>query len=57
MFYDRFILGKWVAAEGRVYESFSADNVITAKQLEQKLAENKLMTAVVGVDYGGNGSA
>ena len=57
VFYDRFILGKWVAAEGRVYENFSAENVITAKQLEQKLAENKLITSVVGVDYGGNGSA
>lgn len=57
VFYDRFILGEWVAAEGRVYDSFSAENIITSQELERKLAENKLITAVVGVDYGGNGSA
>ncbi|MDE6726953.1 MAG: PBSX family phage terminase large subunit [Oscillospiraceae bacterium] len=57
VFYDRFILGEWVAAEGRVYESFSADNVISSKELERRLSENRLITAAVGVDYGGNGSA
>lgn len=57
VFFDRFILGDWVAAEGRVYEGFSAENVISSKELEQKLAENGLITAVAGVDYGGNGSA
>lgn len=57
VFYDRFILGKWVAAEGRVYESFSAENVISPVVLEERLAENKLITAAIGVDYGGNGSA
>ncbi len=57
VFYDRFILGKWVAAEGRVYEGFSAENFISSRELEKRLAENKLITAAVGVDYGGNGSA
>ena len=57
VFYDRFILGKWVAAEGRIYENFSADNIITSKELAQKFSENKPITAAVGVDYGGNGSA
>lgn len=57
VFYDRFILGKWVAAEGRVYEGFSAENVISSVELNARLAENKLIAAVVGVDYGGNGSA
>lgn len=57
VFYDRFILGKWVAAEGRVYESFSAANIISSAELSERLAENKLITAAVGVDYGGNGSA
>lgn len=57
VFYDRFILGKWVAAEGRVYDGFSSENIITSQQLSQRLAENRLITTVIGVDYGGNGSA
>lgn len=57
VFYDRFILGKWVAAEGRVYESFSSANVLPSKEIESRLAENRLITAAIGVDYGGNGSA
>ncbi len=57
VFYDRFILGMWVAAEGRVYEGFSADCVISSETLSERLSENRLITSVVGVDYGGNGSA
>lgn len=57
VFYDRFILGKWVAAEGRVYEGFSNENIVSAERLGEMLSENKLITAVIGVDYGGNGSA
>lgn len=57
VFYDRFILGKWVAAEGRVYEAFSSANVLTSKEIESRLAESRLITASIGVDYGGNGSA
>lgn len=57
VFYDRFILGQWTAAEGRVYEGFSKANVITSHELSQRLSENKLILSAVGVDYGGNGSA
>lgn len=57
VFYDRFILGEWVAAEGRVYEGFSNENILSAERLNEMLSENKLITAVIGVDYGGNGSA
>lgn len=57
VFYDRFILGKWVAAEGRVYEHFSRANVISAQDMAEKLAGNRLIHSAVGVDYGGNGSA
>lgn len=57
VFYDRFILGKWVAAEGRVYESFSKKNVVSSKEMSEKLSRNKLVHSAVGVDYGGNGSA
>lgn len=57
VFYDRFILGEWAAAEGRVYEGFSNENILTSEKLCEMLSENKLITAVIGVDYGGNGSA
>ncbi|MBE6902731.1 MAG: PBSX family phage terminase large subunit [Ruminococcaceae bacterium] len=57
VFYDRFILGKWVAAEGRIYDTFSNGSILTVQELAQKLERNRLMTSVVGVDYGGNGSA
>lgn len=57
VFYERFILGQWVAAEGRVYESFSAENIISNEELERRLYENKLIVSSIGVDYGGNGSA
>lgn len=57
VFYDRFILGMWVAAEGRIYESFSDRNIISVEDMERRLSENRLLTSVVGVDYGGNRSA
>lgn len=57
VFYDRFILGKWVAAEGRIYEEFSSGNIISAEELEIRLRENPMVMSVIGVDYGGNGSA
>lgn len=57
VFYERFILGHWVAAEGRVYDSFSAENIISNEELERRLSENKLIVSSIGVDYGGNGSA
>lgn len=57
VFYDRFILGNWTAAEGRIYEDFSQKCVISPQELRERLSESPLMTSVVGVDYGGNKSA
>ncbi len=57
VYYDRFILGNWVAAEGRIYEDFSEKCLISPAQLKQRLSAQPLMTSVVGVDYGGNKSA
>lgn len=57
VFFDRFILGNWTAAEGRVYEDFSQRNVVTPAELKEMLCSSPLMTSVVGVDYGGNKSA
>ncbi|MCL2107775.1 MAG: PBSX family phage terminase large subunit [Oscillospiraceae bacterium] len=58
MFYDRFILGLWVAAEGRIYGEFDKTKmVLSDKKMREKLNANPLLFAVMGVDYGGNKSA
>ncbi len=55
VWYDRYILGRWVAAEGAVYRRF-ADNpgefILPADWSPQKLQR-----VMVGVDFGGNRSA
>ena len=57
VFYDRFILGNWVLAEGRIYEGFSQSSIIGRDDLENRLRENPIIMSVIGVDYGGSGSA
>lgn len=52
VFYDRFILGRWVAAEGVIYRLF-ADN--TKRYLLGTSPE--IAFASIGVDFGGNRSA
>lgn len=48
VFYDRYILGKWVRAEGLVYKEFShSENVVDIKQ--KGLAAEYY---IVGIDYG-----
>ena len=64
VFYKRFILGLWVAAEGLIYQQF-ADNVkaytITEDWLKERdekgSLKNEIMYAVIGVDFGGTKSA
>lgn len=52
VFYQRYILGLWVAAEGIIYKQF-ADNV------DGFLINNAedVMFGAIGFDFGGNGSA
>ncbi len=56
VFYKRFILGLWVAADGLIYQQF-ADHVKDYVIDEKWLKENEVMYAVVGVDFGGTKSA
>lgn len=56
VFYKRFILGKWVAADGLIYQQFAdhtKDYLIDRKWLE----DNQIAYAVIGVDFGGTKSA
>lgn len=55
VFHQRFILGQWVRAEGLVYPKFA--NATDDFMLEDNFNYNNLITANIGVDFGGNGSA
>lgn len=56
VFYKRFILGLWVAADGLIYQQF-ADHVEDYLIDEEWLSEHKIIYAVIGVDFGGTKSA
>ena len=56
VFYKRFILGKWVAADGLIYQQLAdhtKDYLVDRKWLE----DNQIAYAVIGVDFGGTKSA
>ena len=55
VYYDRYILGKWVAAEGSIYTDFT-DEMIMSEE-ETKEAEERCVFKTAGVDFGGNRSA
>ena len=64
VFYKRFILGMWVAADGLIYQQFAdhvKDYLITDQWLMEKdergRLKNEIAYAVIGVDFGGTKSA
>lgn len=64
VFYKRFILGRWVSADGLIYQQFAdnvKDYVITDKWLQETDKKgnlvNEIAYAVIGVDFGGTKSA
>ena len=56
VFYKRFILGKWVAADGLIYQQL-ADHVEDYLISSEWLLKNEIAYAVIGVDFGGRKSA
>lgn len=56
VFYKRFILGLWVAADGLIYQHF-VDNEKKYLIGPEWLNDNEIMYAVIGVDFGGTKSA
>ena len=56
VFYKRFILGLWVAADGLIYQQF-ADHTEDYLIEPEWLKANPIMYAVIGVDFGGTKSA
>lgn len=60
VFYDRFILGKWVAAEGAVYSQFASDPERWLLSFDDEAAEKEYFSDCdfisLGIDFGGNRS-
>ncbi|VDG76174.1 phage terminase large subunit [Actinobaculum suis] len=48
LWYDRFILGKWVSADGAVYDMWDPDTMVTPWDNLPEMVE----TYAIGVDYG-----
>lgn len=57
VFYDRFILGKWVRAEGSCFVAFRDDWNVIKSEKEKKEIIDKIMFIEIGCDIGGGGSA
>lgn len=53
VFYDRFILGKWVSAEGVIYTKFANDK---EKYIVSKIPKYDLQNICIGIDYGASKS-
>ena len=56
VFFKRFILGLWVAADGLVYQQF-ADNPEEYTIDDKWLEKNPIIVGTIGVDFGGTKSA
>jgi PBSX family phage terminase large subunit len=52
VYYDRYVLGLWVAAQGAIYLPFANDP-------QQHIIDKapRISAAYIGIDFGGNGSA
>ena len=55
VYYQRYILGRWVAAEGAIYRAYADDPTRYALTDEWRAAHPLALTTI-GVDFGGNGS-
>lgn len=53
VFYLRYIKGLWVAAEGAIYTPYCDDESRFIRTVDRK----DIIRSIIGVDYGGNGSA
>ena len=55
VYFDRFVLGKWVAAEGIIYQTFSADPYML--DIDTKtIRPDEFIEINMGVDFGGTKS-
>lgn len=52
IYYDRYIEGLWVRAEGAIYKKFAND----PDRFKTEVKKNEVNDITIGVDFGGNGS-
>lgn len=52
VFYERYILGRWVRAEGAIYRLFADD----PDRFIRKVNKSDIKEIRIGIDFGGNGS-
>ena len=60
VYYQRYILGLWVAAEGVIYKQYTSDPdhfVLSSERVQDISRHGAIMRAVIGVDFGGGTSA
>lgn len=65
VFYQRNVLGLWVTAEGRIYQSFTDKNILSAQEWamtdengwHKNALRKDIIYATIGVDFGGNKSS
>ncbi len=59
VYYDRYILGRWKAADGVIYRQFAdaPDRYIVDNVPKDAGGTPEIQFATIGVDFGGNGSA
>lgn len=57
VYFDRFILGRWVAAEGIIYTQFANTPDKFFMKMDEPRDPKSLPYLNIGVDFGGNGSA
>ena len=54
-FYERFILGKWIIAEGLVYTSFDIDkHTCSHTEILEKIEQGEFLEYIAGIDWGWN---
>lgn len=52
VFYDRFILGKWVIADGVIYDMFTKANVVTDADVPIGMVNHPATHRYIAIDYG-----
>lgn len=52
VFYDRYILGQWAAADGLIYDMFTKANVITDADVPIGMVNHPATRRYIAIDYG-----
>ncbi len=56
VFYERYVMGRWVRAEGLIYPKFADESNVFVKDVKPSDVKDAMFISI-GVDFGGNKSA